>query len=212
MQSRPRGTHGLLIWIALFLPAQARAFEKTLPAAGVDAVEIEVVFTNVKITGWDKDEIKIQGDRKEPRMEVKASRLEIAGEKAPRKDACEAMQLVLPRRLKVELRTVSGQVQVSGMQGKCRLVSVSGDVAVDGAQGGVEANTVSGDLSLRASTGDVETTSVSGDIELLASRRTPSSRSRPGPTPERSRSSTRCSSPRNPSRASAAAPRIPRRR
>ncbi|MGH7637696.1 MAG: DUF4097 family beta strand repeat-containing protein [Gemmatimonadaceae bacterium] len=84
-------------------------------------------------------------------------------------DASIAMQVRLPRGMRLHAGTVSGDVTVAGAEGDVRVSSVSGDVEARQLRAtGVRARSVSGDVlvSIVALTGegDLHLSSVSGDV------------------------------------------------
>lgn len=72
--------------------------------------------------------------------------------------------ITVPREVRVEAHTVSGDVHVTGTRGPHEVQSVSGDVVLDDVQGPTRLKSVSGDLRLGDFAGQVEGNSVSGDL------------------------------------------------
>jgi len=75
----------------------------------------------------------------------------------------------VPREIRLEIVSVSGDVKVSGIDGSLKLKSVSGDVDLSDVKGEVGLSVVSGDLKLLSVAGTLEVESKSGDIELCPS-------------------------------------------
>lgn len=73
--------------------------------------------------------------------------------------------LELPAGVGLRLRTVSGDVEVSGAQGAVEVQAVSGEVHLRDLGKGLRLNTVSGDVELDGVAGPLAVRTVSGDIE-----------------------------------------------
>jgi DUF4097 and DUF4098 domain-containing protein YvlB len=71
----------------------------------------------------------------------------------------------VPEPAAVEIKSVSGDVQVAAIGGKARIESVSGNVGLRGAAG-AEIKLVSGDLTIENIVGDAFLNAVSGDIDV----------------------------------------------
>ncbi|MCC7416854.1 MAG: DUF4097 family beta strand repeat protein [Acidobacteria bacterium] len=74
----------------------------------------------------------------------------------------------VPASIGVELRSISGDIEVRGVQGSVRGEAVSGDVTMDGAPNVESAKSVSGDVSLAgvSTLGDLAAGSSSGSLTL----------------------------------------------
>ena len=74
-----------------------------------------------------------------------------------------------PPGCRVEVRAVSGDLQMTGFRGEQRLHTVSGDMRIVETSGGLELHSVSGDVSLRAVADvDLNVDTVSGDVSAEA--------------------------------------------
>ncbi len=78
-----------------------------------------------------------------------------------------AVTVAVPAGARVEVGVVGACAVVSGITGGTDLRSVSGDSTLVGLDGGVRADTVSGLIEAQAVTGDLSFKSVSGDLTLL---------------------------------------------
>jgi hypothetical protein len=65
-----------------------------------------------------------------------------------------------------ELKTVSGDLRLGAVEGDARLKSVSGDLTIETVGGRLTAQTVSGDLEVAEVAGPAETRTVSGDVRI----------------------------------------------
>lgn len=66
----------------------------------------------------------------------------------------------------VELRTTSGDIEVSAFAETVMISSTSGDAEVEGRIGNLTANTISGDIDVRADVKNMTFKAVSGDVDL----------------------------------------------
>lgn len=66
----------------------------------------------------------------------------------------------------VEVRTTSGDIEVSAFAETMMISSTSGDVEVEGRVGNLTANTISGDIDVRADLVSMTFKAVSGDVDL----------------------------------------------
>lgn len=73
----------------------------------------------------------------------------------------------VPEQAGVEVRSVSGDVEIAAIGGAAKVKCVSGNVGLGGAAG-VDIDLVSGDLALKNIAGDAYIKAVSGDIEVSA--------------------------------------------
>ena len=72
--------------------------------------------------------------------------------------------ITVPREIRIESHTVSGDVTIGGVRGPLEVQSVSGDIAIADVQGPTRLKTVSGDARCSDFAGQIEGNSVSGDL------------------------------------------------
>ena len=72
--------------------------------------------------------------------------------------------ITVPRELRLEAQTVSGDLVVEGTRGPADVQSVSGDVRLEDVQGPLRLKTVSGDATLEGYAGQLVANTVSGDL------------------------------------------------
>jgi DUF4097 and DUF4098 domain-containing protein YvlB len=159
------------------------------------AVDLSLVSGRIRVTGWDRSDVKISATIESGRLEFEANSSRVmlsvddndnGGRRHNHNNVGEARYDVsVPRGARLILEAVSGDITASGSQGEIEANSVSGDVEVsDGVRsvsaeavsgsvtvarvnGGLRTETVSGDLRAQDVTGDVEASSVSGNIHLV---------------------------------------------
>jgi DUF4097 and DUF4098 domain-containing protein YvlB len=76
------------------------------------------------------------------------------------------MDVQVPTKTNVEIRTGGGDVKVSHIEGETNLETSGGDVEVSGLAGNLTARTSGGDIKLRDLTGEVRVRTSGGDITL----------------------------------------------
>jgi hypothetical protein len=160
------------------------------------AVDLSLISGRIRVTGWDRQEVKIAATIESGRLsfDANSSRVTLSVEdnddndrgRRRRHNVGDAQYDVsVPRGSRLILEAVSGDVTASGSQGEIDASSVSGDVTVsDGVRsvsaesvsgsvmvarvtGSLRTETVSGDLRAQDVTGNVEASSVSGEIHLV---------------------------------------------
>jgi hypothetical protein len=171
-------------------PQQSERFSKTVALGASGTVLLSNVTGDVVVTGGSGDQVVIDAvkrgrsadDLKAVDIEVMAKdgRVEIVT-RYPRNqehrwgNSAEVdYTLTVPRRALVRVKTVSGDVQVSTVDGELRAESVSGNVRVTDAKNLEGAVTVSGDVFVKAagSTGGVTVSSVSGNVVIAGLKAT----------------------------------------
>lgn len=73
-------------------------------------------------------------------------------------------EITVPREIRIEAHTVSGDLELAGTRGPLDVQSVSGDVRLEDVQGPLRLKTVSGDGSLTDYAGQLIANTVSGDL------------------------------------------------
>lgn len=161
----------LAVLVLIGLPGLAAAFDKTVPAKGLTDVTVHTLSGQVDLIGWDKPEVKVEwtedNPAQQPHVSADSGRLRIGGDPKQDRGLTADLKVHLPRGLRVEVKTISGDLDVAGLTGGARLKSISGEVKIVDLRGGLTVKTVSGDTDLRKVSGDVEIKSVSGEVDLI---------------------------------------------
>lgn len=149
--------------------------DESRPVNADARVEIANISGNIKVTGWDRNEVHVTG-------ELGEGVEELAIEGGPDDLSIEVrypegrhgrnwnvedsrLEVSVPRGARLKADGVSADVSASGLTGEVRLNSVSGDVRAELDTGSpVRLNSVSGDVELRGRAGGATLESVSGDI------------------------------------------------
>jgi len=153
--------------------------DTTLVAESDGSVRIINVRGEVEIHGWDKNEIRIEGElddlAEELIFDVDGSRTKIEV-RLPRSNINwgdgSDLEIYVPVNSSVMFEGVSTDVVVENIMGGLRLRSVSGDISIDSVAKQLMVKAVSGDIEITNSSGDATVSTVSGEIEVeLASQK-----------------------------------------
>ena len=147
--------------------------DKTLPAAANGYVKIVITRGEVDITGWDRDEVHIEGELDDLAeglvfvVEGDRTRIEV---KLPRRNVNwgdgSDLDIRVPMNSKIDFDGVSTDTTIGMVSGGVRIRTVSGDITASEIQNQVRINTVSGNIDVSASSGDTHISTVSGEIHL----------------------------------------------
>ena len=167
--------------------------DSTKPAQPDGDIEIKIVTGSLKITGWDRNEIRVQGTlgddvekfifeidgddaeirvvlpkRRRGRVDRKA-RLEI---NVPRGSSIQVSVVSAPIELRglsgddIEVEAVSGKITIDDCRGDVDVETVSGSILIDGHHASVRVEAVSGTITIRGVSDEVDVETVSGSIDI----------------------------------------------
>ena len=169
-------TTGTWLTVALTLlgrqaTAQARV-DQRWPLDPGGSVRIVSAFGRIRVLGWDVDSVAVSG-----RLDAGAGRFYATGDAGARKlgvdiaaDARNAgraeLEVRVPRRATVWVRSTAADIDVVGMDGTLDLSTVGGGVHVVGTPQDVTAETMDGRVEIAGGTGRARVKTVSGDILL----------------------------------------------
>ncbi|MCB1691548.1 MAG: DUF4097 family beta strand repeat protein [Pseudomonadales bacterium] len=180
--------------LMFLLPPLALAGEevdRSLPAMDDGVVKIINTRGEVKVEGWEKHEVSVEGELDDLaeglvfESDSVGTTIEV---KMPRKDVNwgdgSDLHIRIPHgsRLRFEgvssdvavrdvlggssIRTVSGDVKMQDVADQLVVNTVSGDVEIDKATGPARVSTISGEVELDVASTEVDVDSVSGDVDL----------------------------------------------
>ena len=168
---------------ALAATASAQDFQKTYRIGASGQIRIGNVSGDVIVTGYDGDSIVVTGtkkgrDRDLIEIEDRSGSANVdIGVRYPRNCNCDAsirFDVQVPRSASYnfdQISSVSGDVRVTGVNGKLHASAVSGDVHVIDVSGSVSASSVSGDVKVEISrldgSDDMKFNTVSGDVSVM---------------------------------------------
>jgi hypothetical protein len=130
---------------------------KRLAVGPEPQIKIESVEGDLRLAGWDNDEILVKADEDTTSLQQGGDELTISCQ--------DDLAINLPKNSKVHIQTVNGDMSVRGLAGDFEVDVVNGDVAIRDA-GKVTLSAVESDFNLRGAKGDVHVKSVGGDASL----------------------------------------------
>ncbi len=160
----------LLFATALAGPVAAQtAVNESRPLSAGGRVEIDNVAGQVRVTGWDRNEVSLTGELGEgQRLDVQSSanrvQLRVAYPQSRRSDGAR-LELRVPRGVDLQAQTVSAGLDLSGIDlGRLQAQTVSGSLAAQGKARESQLSTVSGSLTSRVATERLRANTVSGRL------------------------------------------------
>lgn len=158
---------------------ELRTIDETRPVARDARVQVETLIRTVRVSGWDRNEVRVQGAihpaREEFTFEGDRGSVDIEIERRDdrggwgRDEAPDPGPLTIsvPRGASLEVDVVNGSLVVENVDGTIELESVNGDVRYSGASETIDAETVNGRVDLQAPRGRrTRASSVNGDVTL----------------------------------------------
>ncbi len=129
-------------------------------------VQLDGVAGEVRVTGSDRRDVKIDATIERGRFELTTSsgRIALRTRSASGRQTGARMDVAVPVGTRLRIGTVSGTVTVRGSMGEVIVRSTSGSVEVTGARERLEVNSVSGEIEVNDATGRIALESVSGGI------------------------------------------------
>jgi DUF4097 and DUF4098 domain-containing protein YvlB len=170
---------GVCVAALCLLPLAAEADTRQIRASiEADAsVTIKNAAGSVLVTGTDTSELHVEAElgagveklffnesTSRPVIEVVAPR------GARRIDS--TLRISLPRGVDLEIRTVSAEIKVNGVQGEQWLYTVSGGIEATGGMGEIETETVSGNITIHGVHEEVRVETTSGSVQLAGEAET----------------------------------------
>ncbi len=172
-----------MVWRALIGVAVASTFsvaaraqvkvERGLKLDSDGAVRISNLVGSVHVTGWDRDSVALRGSL------PKGDKLFMGGGPRGMKLFVEPLNdrnpqpsrldVMVPARAKVWVKTATAEVEVSGVTGELDLYVVGGKIRVTGKPSELNAEAIDGDIEVNGAPGWLRAKSASGDVTLNGS-------------------------------------------
>jgi DUF4097 and DUF4098 domain-containing protein YvlB len=169
------------VTLATFLAATAVAAQQpvnqTIPTSATGTVEIQNTAGEVHVVGWDRAEIRIVGhlgegtERLAVENEGGSTVIRVVIPRNARNVQDTDLEIHLPARKDVTVRTVSAEIRAEGVTGAVDAHAVSGEVTVSGSPARLTAASVSGDVAVQVTTGQVRANSTSGNVRVSGTAR-----------------------------------------
>ena len=157
---------------------ESRSVNESRPAKADAEVRIDDLAGTVKIQGWDRNEVRISGTLgpEVQKLEINATdssiEIKVILPHHTRGDedcsSCADLQIQVPKGGRIEVSTVSADVEASGLTGQVQFGTVSGNATVSSSASRIDLRTVSGDVTVVGSgkAASIDTNSVSGTMRL----------------------------------------------
>jgi hypothetical protein len=153
--------------------------ERNLATSPNVVVSVCISSGDIRVVGWDKAEVKVMADNV-AQLELlagatsPAQRVQVVLSNAPKSrpeeplvadcHAATDLEISVPRGATVEIRTRSGDIDVSRVA-EARISNTSGDIILSQISRSVEAATISGDVAVTDSAGRIRLAAISGQVE-----------------------------------------------
>jgi DUF4097 and DUF4098 domain-containing protein YvlB len=161
--------------------ATAAAVQRQVEHGGDVAADVRVEISNVsgsvRVTGWERDEIRLQGtlgegvsglsfenDFRSVEIDVEVPRRRRDGPE-PEVGASH-LEISVPRGAYVEIETLAASISVLDVDGDVRLESTAGGIVYSGGARRIEAGTAAGDIEISSSAdgADIDVEGVAGGL------------------------------------------------
>jgi hypothetical protein len=176
----------LLIGLLAAVPAQAQSRDTTLRLASDAVVDVTVRSGRLVVRGVDGTTGTVRAATNDYQLRSTGVTLTLAARDGDRRGDGRAVELDLPRGVRlvvstlsgdvdvrdinggVDVRSTSGDIQLTQVGGRIFVETISGDVSITGGNQ-LRVNTVSGTMRLRESRGDISLHTTSGDMSVSGS-------------------------------------------
>ena len=168
-----------MLWLATSLPLAAQQkVERGAVIASTASIRISNSAGVVRITGWDHDSIAVIGSIPRGAGFFFGGKGQSAKLGVERQDESVAgpgaiLEIRVPRRARLSVRTISAAIEVSGLSGELECTAVTGGIRVEGTLGLLVAESMEGNLDvsgghqiarLKGGSGTVTLVDASGDV------------------------------------------------
>lgn len=168
--------HFLVLAALVASSSAANAQAKLNRGLQLDATGAVRIYNNVgsvRVTGWNRDSVLVRGTL------GKGNTLHMGGRGAGMKMFIEGIdernpapadiEVMVPARAKVWVKTATAKIDVSGVTGSLDLYVVGGDISVTGNPADVNAEAIDGSITIAGSPAWVRAKSASGDVTINGS-------------------------------------------
>ena len=132
---------------------------KRLAVSSVPQISIQTVEGDLRLVGWDVDEILLKVDEEVLELQQEDDVITLS--------CFDDLSINVPKDAAVTVVTINGDMSVRGLLGDFTVENANGDVSIRDA-GNVIFNSVESDFVLRGAKGNVHVKSVGGDASLRA--------------------------------------------
>jgi len=151
----------------LAMSTSAGAYQKSIPVEGQADVSVGTKSGDVKIIGWDKNEVKVEADDdigKSILVDGDAIRIGVDENGKIVRHITADITVHVPAGISLDAFTISGDLSLADASGRFKVKTVSGDVGVRACSGHLTLSSTSGDIKLADLKDDLSFVAVSGDV------------------------------------------------
>jgi DUF4097 and DUF4098 domain-containing protein YvlB len=141
------------------------SIDTVVPFGKGGTVDLSLMSGRIRVTGWDRNEVKLVATSDRGRLRFSASEERVSLE-VERHGGDVQYDVTVPRGTKLSLSTLQGSISATGVGGEVNAESVSGTVQVSDASKEVDAESVAGSVSISNVTGNISAQSTSGDVTI----------------------------------------------
>jgi hypothetical protein len=163
--------------------------EKSFTTTGVPEIYVRNVDGRTRLTAHSGSDVQVRAIKQVKRADSRAEAEEVARQvtvhiaqvgdrievetKYPKNfswgrgpQVFVHIEISAPERSNADVKSVDGDLTVSGIEGELQLKTVDGDLAVTDCSGDIHTNSVDGDAELIGVTGNIEARTVDGDLDI----------------------------------------------
>lgn len=165
---------GVVLFFGCVAGAQSQVkIERGMPFASDGSVRISNLVGSVRVTGWNRDSVALHG------VLPKGDKVFMGGGRQGMKMFVEALNdrnpqptrldVMVPMRAKVWVKTATAEIEVSGVTGELDLYVVGGKIRVTGMPSELNAEAIDGDIEVNGKPGWLRAKSASGTVTFNGS-------------------------------------------
>lgn len=152
---------------------EAQKVERGIRLNSDGSIRIYNNVGSVRVVGWNRDSVAIRGSLGQGNQlhfggNTGGVKMFVEG-RDERNPAPAAIEVMVPARAKVWVKTASADIEVSGVTGSLDLYVVGGRITVRGNPADINAEAIDGTITVTGSPGWLRAKSASGDVTLAGS-------------------------------------------
>ena len=138
----------VVLGLIAITPAFADNIDRRAPMSHGGELEVSNLAGDVEIVGWSREEVRVTGDlwegaeRLEFDTDGSTTRIEVVLPKKGRNPKGASLEIRVPDSSRIDVTTVSAEIEVENIRGAQRLQSVSGDIETEVFSESAEVRTV----------------------------------------------------------------------
>src|SRR5688500_5516873 len=142
--------------------------DTVFPLSRNGAVEIRLHSGEIIVTGWARNEVRVQGasERGQIRLAATPSHIEIGTRPERSRHGDTRVEVSVPEGTRVTVGGSSADVAVRGVKGEVEVTTMNGDVEIDNASSRVSFESVSGDVQISRAQAELLREAMSREIAI----------------------------------------------